>query len=323
MSINPDNETVNSVPNPAAAVNSREGFVTAKGSPTASGGAAPILDSLFILGYQLGCQSDVSSGLQLGANAGISPGISVGTSGVNAGVSAGIGGFMQTILQPGVIVDLPLSNMASDKDGHAVLDVDNIHMKADACGGDVTIRVPAGVNGFESHVVRHLRGSGEDMKTPTSFAIVLALAVGISAPGSRPAHADPVGPPPVPPSGAAFGPPGWTPPPRVGAPPVFANTHGPTDSRGDKVTSNADPAEAGTGLPESVLANSPAPNQNLGPNHGVSAFAGFEAAPPQSSGGGTQVGAAAPTLEDPHGRPLQDAPPPPRAPTVKSPAATE
>jgi hypothetical protein len=70
--------------------------------------AAPILDSLFILGYQPGCQSDVSSGLQRGANAGISPGISMGSSGVNAGVSAGIGGFVQTILQPGVIVDLPL-----------------------------------------------------------------------------------------------------------------------------------------------------------------------------------------------------------------------
>jgi hypothetical protein len=47
---------------------------------------------------------------------------------------------VQTILQPGVIVDLPLSNMALDPGGHAVLDVDNLHIKADACGGDVTIR---------------------------------------------------------------------------------------------------------------------------------------------------------------------------------------
>jgi hypothetical protein len=160
------------------------------------------------------------------------------------------------------------------------------------------------------------------MSRSTTFAIVLAVAVWVSAAGAQPAHADPVGPPPVPPVGAAFGPPGWTPPPRVGAPPVFANTHGPTDSRGVKVTSNADPAEAGTGLPGSVLGNSPTPNQNLGPNHGVSAFAGFEAAPPPSSGGGTQVGAAAPTLEDPHGRPLQDVLAPPVAPTVKSPGAT-
>jgi hypothetical protein len=159
------------------------------------------------------------------------------------------------------------------------------------------------------------------MTTSTAFAVALAVAVGISTAGVPSAHADPVGPPPVPPPGSSFGPPGWAPPPKVGAPPVFANTHGSTDSRGVKVTSNADPAEAGTGLPGSVLGNAPAPNQNLGPNHGVSAFAGFEAAPPQSSGGGTQVGAAAPTLEDPHGRPLQDVPAPPVAPTVKPPAA--
>ena len=48
-------ETVNSVPNLAAAANSREGFVTVKGIATATGGSTPITDSLFILGYQLGC----------------------------------------------------------------------------------------------------------------------------------------------------------------------------------------------------------------------------------------------------------------------------
>jgi hypothetical protein len=159
------------------------------------------------------------------------------------------------------------------------------------------------------------------MSKSITLAIVLAVAIGFSATGAQSAHADPVGPPPVPPPGAAFGPPGWTPRPEVGSPPVFANTHGPTDSRGVKVTSNADPAEASTGLPGSVLGNSVTPNQNLGPNHGVSAFAGFEATPPRSSGGGTQVGAAAPTLEDPHGRPLQDVLAPPVLPTVKPPGA--
>jgi MspA len=314
---------VNSVPNPAAAVNSREGFVTVKGTATASGG--PHLS--WTACSSLATSPDVNQTSPADCSAARTPvshqvfrwAAAVSTLAFRRESAASC----RPSCSPGSSSTYPLSNMALDKDGHAVLDVDNIHIKADACGGDVTIRVPAGVNGFESHVVRHLRGSGEDMKTSTSFAIVLALAVRISAPGSRPAHADPVGPPPVPPSGAAFGPPGWTPPPRFGAPRVFANTHGPTDSRAVKVTSNADPAEAGTGLPESVLGNSPAPNQNFGPNHGVSAFAGFEAAPPQSSGAGTQVGAAAPTLEDPHGRPLQDAPPPPRAPTVKSPAATE
>lgn len=140
LSINLDNEVVNSVPNLAAAVNSREGFVTVKATATATGGADSITDSLFIVGYQLGCQSDVSSGLQFGANAGLSPGIAASATGINTGIAGGVGGFAQTIVQPGVIVDLPLSNMALGKSGSAVLDVDNLHIKADACGGDVTIR---------------------------------------------------------------------------------------------------------------------------------------------------------------------------------------
>lgn len=140
LSLKLENETVNPVPNLAGAANSREAFVTVKGAVNASDGATPILDSLFILGYQLGCQSDVSSGLQFGGNAGISPGISAGTAGTSIGASAGVGGFVQTIVQPGVIVDLPLSNMALDRRNRAILDVDNLHIKIDACGGDVTIR---------------------------------------------------------------------------------------------------------------------------------------------------------------------------------------
>jgi hypothetical protein len=103
---------------------------------TATGGSAPITDSLFIAGYQLGCQSDVSSGLGIGgiASANASAGM---PSGVNVG--GGVTGFIQTVIQPGVITELPLANMALS-DGRAMLDIDNIHIKADACGGDVTIR---------------------------------------------------------------------------------------------------------------------------------------------------------------------------------------
>jgi len=140
LSLKLENETVNPVPNLAGAANSREAFVTVKGTVNASDGATPILDSLFILGYQLGCQSDVSSGLQFGGNAGISPGVSMGSAGTSVGASAGVGGFVQTIVQPGVIVDLPLSNMALDRRNRAILDVDNLHIKIDACGGDVTVR---------------------------------------------------------------------------------------------------------------------------------------------------------------------------------------
>jgi hypothetical protein len=136
LTLSIDNERVNSVPNLAAALNSREGFVTLSATATATGGSAPITDSLFIAGYQLGCQSDVSSGLGIGGIASANASVGV-PSGVNVG--GGLTGFIQTVIQPGVITELPMANMALS-DGHAMLDIDNIHIKADACGGDVTIR---------------------------------------------------------------------------------------------------------------------------------------------------------------------------------------
>jgi hypothetical protein len=143
LNIQLDREVVNSVPNLANAADSREGFVTLSGTATATGGAGQITDSLFIVGYQLGCQRDVSTGLQYGGTAGIAPQGSVGlpfSDGADIGMSGGGAGFVQTVVQPGVIVDLPLSNMALSEGGQAMIDVDNIHVKADACGGDVTIR---------------------------------------------------------------------------------------------------------------------------------------------------------------------------------------
>lgn len=144
LNIRIENEVVNSVPNLANANDSREGFVTASATATAVGGSSPITDSVFIVGYQLGCQSDVSAGLQYGGTAGVAPQGSVGFDGSGPSASAsgtgGAAGFVQTVLQPGVIVDLPLSNMALSGGGIAMLDIDNIHIKADACGGDVTVR---------------------------------------------------------------------------------------------------------------------------------------------------------------------------------------
>lgn len=141
LNIQLDREIVNSVPNLANATDSREGFVTLSATATATGGAGQITDSLFIVGYQLGCQRDVSTGLQYGGTAGIAPEVSAGLPfGVNIGNSGGAAGFVQTVVQPGVIVDLPLSNMALSEGGVAMIDIDNIHVKADACGGDVTIR---------------------------------------------------------------------------------------------------------------------------------------------------------------------------------------
>lgn len=136
LTLSIDGERVNSVPNLAAAANSREGFVTFSATATATGGGSPVTDSAFIAGYQLGCQSDVSSGLGIGGIASVN-----GQAGLpaTATVGGGLTGFVQTVVQPGVIVELPMANMALN-DGRAVLDVDNIHIKADACGGDVTVR---------------------------------------------------------------------------------------------------------------------------------------------------------------------------------------
>jgi hypothetical protein len=130
-------EVVNSVPNLAAAANSREAFVTFRATATAVGGSSAITDSAFVAGYQLGCQTDVSSGLGLGGIASANANIGVPT---NAGAGGSLTGFVQTVIQPGVITDLPMSNMALSDSGRAVLDIDNIHVKADACGGAVTVR---------------------------------------------------------------------------------------------------------------------------------------------------------------------------------------
>jgi hypothetical protein len=136
LSLSLDDELVNSVPNLANATNSREAFVTLSATATAMGGAAPITDSTVIAGYQLGCQSDVSSGLGIGGAGAFGPSASIG----NVGIAGGLTGFVQTTIQPGVIVEVPMANMPLSPSGSAMLDIDNIHIKADACGGDVTIR---------------------------------------------------------------------------------------------------------------------------------------------------------------------------------------
>ncbi|MEW5812766.1 MAG: MspA family porin [Actinomycetota bacterium] len=136
LSVDIADERVNSVPNLAGAVNSREAFVSFSATARALGAGSPITDSVFIAGYQLGCQSDVSSGLGIGGAGAVGGNASL--MGVPA-AAGGLTGFVQTTIQPGVIVDVPMVNMALNE-GTAMLDVRNIHIKADACGGDVTIR---------------------------------------------------------------------------------------------------------------------------------------------------------------------------------------
>lgn len=145
LNIRTDHEIVNSVPNLAATPTSREAFVTVSGTATAVGGLSTITDSLFVIGYQLGCQVDVSTGLQAGGTAALGPTTALGIGGgspggASVGTTGGLAGYAQTVLQPGIIADLPLSNMALSEGGQAMIDVDNIHVKADGCGGPVSIR---------------------------------------------------------------------------------------------------------------------------------------------------------------------------------------
>ncbi|WAC91892.1 MspA family porin [Mycobacterium sp. Aquia_213] len=140
-----EREAVTPTPNLAGAPNSHEAFITVTGTVTATGGSSPITDSLLIIGYQLGCQNDVSAGLQIGGTGGTIPNGTVSLtpgspSTTDLGNAGGGAGFGQTVLQPGVIVDLPLSNMTLNDKGQAALDIEDLHIKADACGGDVTIR---------------------------------------------------------------------------------------------------------------------------------------------------------------------------------------
>ena len=120
LSISIEGERINSVPNLAAATTSREGFVTLAATATAVGGATPITDSLFITGYQVGCQTDVSSGLGMGGSGAGGGNAGVGNTFINpvaasdsVGGAGGGAGFLQTTVQPGVIVEVPMATWPS------------------------------------------------------------------------------------------------------------------------------------------------------------------------------------------------------------------
>lgn len=141
-------EVVNAVPNLAGAQNSREGFVTLSAQANVDGaGSNPVTSGNFVAGYQVGCQIDVSQGLQIGGTGQLigSAGATVNPApGVQLGGTGAIGGFMQTNLQPGVITAIPMGSMAlTTRVGH--LDMQDVHLKIDACGGPVTIRSYASV----------------------------------------------------------------------------------------------------------------------------------------------------------------------------------
>lgn len=136
-------ETINAVPNLASAPNSREAFVTLSAQATIDGtGSSPVTAANFVAGYQVGCQIDVSQGLQLGGTGQLagSAGANIANQpGVQVGGTGAIGGFLQTDLQPGVITTIPMGNMPLVRQTGR-LDMQDVHLKVDACGGQVTMR---------------------------------------------------------------------------------------------------------------------------------------------------------------------------------------
>lgn len=143
LSLSLSGETINSVPNLAGAANSREAFVTLSARVNIDGaGSYPVTAAHFVSGYQVGCQVDVSQGLQIGGTGQLSGSVGAnisGQPGFQTGGTGAIGGFMQTDLQPGVISTIPMGSMALV--AHVgYLDMQDVHLKIDACGGPVTMR---------------------------------------------------------------------------------------------------------------------------------------------------------------------------------------
>lgn len=143
LSVALSGEVINAVPNLAGAQNSREAFMTLSAQANIRGGGSnPVTAANFVAGYQVGCQIDVSQGLQIGGTGQLAGSVGAnisGQPGVQIGGSGAIGGFVQTDLQPGVITTVAMGTMPVTA-GMGRLDMQDVHLKVDACGGPVTVR---------------------------------------------------------------------------------------------------------------------------------------------------------------------------------------
>lgn len=127
------NMTINSVPNMAATAFTREGFVSGKASATIDGdGAVPVNAGTLVLGVQLGCQVDLSAGLDLG--------LSNETDLVSARPFEDLLPYVSVTLKPGSITSLSLGKK-SVKGRLGKITVHDAHVKVDACGGPVSVRL--------------------------------------------------------------------------------------------------------------------------------------------------------------------------------------
>lgn len=127
------NMTINSVPNMAATAFTREGFVTGKATATIDGdGAVPVNSGTLVLGVQLGCQIDLSEGLDLG--------VSNESDVITTRPFEDLLPYISVTLKPGSITSLSLGRK-SIKGRAGKIFVHDAHVKVDACGGPVSVRL--------------------------------------------------------------------------------------------------------------------------------------------------------------------------------------
>jgi hypothetical protein len=137
------NMTIDSVPNMAATAFTREGFVTGKAVANIDGnGDASVNSGMLVFGVQLGCQIDLSEGASLsgGGDAGIGLGIGNIVTNDTTGPYADINGNVSVNLLPGTITNVGLGTK-SLKGRIGEIFVHDAHVKVDACGGPVSIRM--------------------------------------------------------------------------------------------------------------------------------------------------------------------------------------
>ena len=119
------NMMINSVPNFAATAFTREAFVTAEADASIDGnGSSPVNAGSLIVGLQVGCQIDLSPGGNVG----------VGESAIP---------FAPVItlkLMPGWITNVGLGRMPL-KGRTGTIFIHEAEVKADACGGPVSVRL--------------------------------------------------------------------------------------------------------------------------------------------------------------------------------------
>jgi hypothetical protein len=127
------NMTINSVPNMAATAFTREGFVTGKATATIDGdGDVPVNSGTLVLGVQLGCQIDLSEGVDLG--------VSNESDVVTTKPFEDLLPYISVTLKPGSITSFSLGRK-SIKGRTGKIFVHDAHIKVDACGGPVSVRL--------------------------------------------------------------------------------------------------------------------------------------------------------------------------------------